>query len=210
MDVNNNGVVSSAEFERGLHCCRVFGSPLVGYKNEAHLFRAVDHAHHGSVFLQEFLGYVPIKHPKHNDTKAEWTSYNNKTSAMKSRLVRKPLWHEFGMAAAGVEHRELQRQRRELKSKIIAARDRGGLKMEGKRRLVRGLVADEDRDEELFHDQCRLNEQKERIGNAINSCSKARADLVALQQAMKHLSPKRTQHRKKDRLTSTMEALPPE
>ena len=33
MDVNGGGVVNPSEFETGLQRARIFGSPLVGYKN---------------------------------------------------------------------------------------------------------------------------------------------------------------------------------
>merc|ERR1711924_32115 len=81
------------------------------------------------------------------------------------------------------------RRRRQLKHQLLDARNRGCLKMEEKRRLVRGLVSDEERDREWQHEYRKMNEQHERIGDAIHSCSRARSELVALQQAMAQLSP---------------------
>merc|ERR1712204_89501 len=72
----------------------------------------------------------------------------------------------------------------------MGGNQRGGPKMEEKRRLVKGLVAHEDRDVEWQQHYRKMTEQTERIGNAIHSCSRARSELVSLQQAMAQLSPK--------------------
>lgn len=195
MDVNGGGVVNPVEFEQGLLKARVFGSPLVGYRDAHELFRGIDQSRHGVLSLQEFLGYMPmiVKKTRCRDTRAQWISYNNQTSAQKSRLVRQPCWKlssvDRGDNDAEPDYQFAQRQRRELRNQLLG-NQRGGLKMEEKRRLVKGLVAHEDRDDELQQHYRKMTEQTERIGNAIHSCSRARSELVSLQQAMVQLSPK--------------------
>lgn len=187
MDVNGTGDASPSEFEEGLRRAGIFGSPLVGYRDAADLFRGIDKAQNGVLSLQEFLGYVPMKPTRTRDTRALWNNYSNKTSAQKSRLARKPRWKPDRILP---DHEtERVRQRRELKHQLVDARKRGCLKMEEKRRLVRGLVSDEERDRDRHLEYQKMNKQHERIGDAIHSCAQARSELVALQQAMVQLSP---------------------
>jgi len=200
MDVNGTGVLNTpAEFDKGLLRGRVFGSPLVGYRDASDLFKGIDPSRRGFISLHEFLGYMPIC-PKSmkltsrsRDTNANWLNYNNNASAQKSRLARQPRWKEPEQAKNFDEEPDFDifaRQRRELREQFEHARQRGGLNMEAKRRLVKGLVAHEDRDiERLRHDR-NMIEQKKRIGEAMHSCSRARSELVMLQQAMVSLSPK--------------------
>lgn len=191
MDINRDGIVNCFEFEKGLHRAGVYGSPLEGYRNEAHLFQSLDKNHHGSVKLQDLLGYVPVvRHPV-PDTRSDWISYNNKASAQKSHLARKPRWNRpLGVCSEHPEVDHLQ-EHRALKRQLVDERQRGRglLRMEEKRKLVRGLVADEDRFREWQHQHKRMTEQQERIGVAIHDCGKARSELVALQRAMTQLTP---------------------
>lgn len=188
MDVNGSGVVSPAEFEAGLQRARIFGSPLVYYRSVVDLFRGIDKANTGVVSLQELLGYMPFKTMRRTrDTRAQWISYNNKTSAQKSRLARKPKWKsDEALLDDDTDH---VRRRRQLKHQLLDARNRGCLKMEEKRRLVRGLVSNEERDKQRQYQNGQMSKQGERIGDAINKCARARSELSALRQAMVQLAP---------------------
>jgi len=193
MDVNGSGVVNPDEFGKGLLKAGIFGSPMVGFRNVSDIFRQIDKPRNGLLSLQEFLGYVPYdnkKHKRDRDTRAQWINYNNKTAAGRSRLARKPKWKADRIAPDEDFHSaDHTRAKKELKLQLLDARKRGGLKMEEKRRLVRGLVSDEERDREWQQEYRKMNEQNERIGEAIHSCSNARSELVALQKAMVQLSP---------------------
>jgi len=97
LDVNRTGKVSSADFERGLANLNIYGSPIAKFLSIESLFKELAC---GAVelSLHEVLGYVPIEKSTKmqgvSDTKTQWFEYHNKTSAMKSRLIRGPAWKE--------------------------------------------------------------------------------------------------------------------
>lgn len=192
MDINGGGVVNRVEFEKGLLRAKIFGSPLVGYRTASDLFRGIDKSQQGSLSLQEFLGYIPFKKGREKgrerDTHAQWMNYNNKTSAQKSRMARKPRWHSPNILLPDPEPDHI-RKRKELRGILRDARTRGNVSKEEKLRLVKGLVSDEDRDEDRLHEFRKMSEMSVRISDSIHSCSRARSELKALQQAMTQLSP---------------------
>lgn len=192
LDINRVGVVNCVEFEKGLQRAGVYGSPLDGYRNAAHLFQELDPHRLGSVKLQDLLGYVPfVRHPV-SDTRSDWITYNNKASAQKSHLARKPRWKNWALEPSQ-DYQELDhlKEHRALRKQLVDERQKNhGLnRMEEKRKLVRGLVADHDRLREWHHEQRKMTEQQERIGVAIHDCGKARSELIALQREMAQLAP---------------------
>jgi len=195
MDINGGGVVDRSEFEKGLKRAKIFGSPLVGFRTASDLFRGIDKSQTGSLSLQEFLGYIPFKKGRREngekgrqrDTHAQWANYSNKTSAQKSRMARKPRWHADTLLPDPVP--DHIRKRKEMREILRDARTRGNVSKEEKRRLVKGLVSDEDRDEDRLQEFRKMTEMQVRISDSIHSCSRARSELKALQQAMTQLSP---------------------
>merc|ERR1712023_193367 len=127
MSLNKNGVVNSFEFEKGLQRAGLYGSPLEGYRSAMQLFdelppkyKAFDPVSGTTILkLQDLLGYVPLVQSPVSDTRSDWISYNNKASAQKSHLARKPLWRNRSMELRPdypeVEHMQARRAlRRQL------------------------------------------------------------------------------------------------
>jgi len=193
MDVGKTGAVNREQFELGLARLHVRGSRIAGFGDPSALFRILDYRGRGELPLSELLGYFPVKkHQKFKDTGVMFCDYANKAAAQRSRLARAPRWR----AGSGDEDDEgeypkpwgadpdaWEQQRRDLRRRL---RDlKGEMPMQGKRAMVAGLVAPENYAEMRKKERNASLIQQRRIKGAIGACSRARSDLVGLQQAMR-------------------------
>lgn len=199
MDVSRTGFVSRDEFEVGLRRLNVRGARIAGFGDASSLYRLLDQRNQGQVALQDLLGYYPIAPSRSfRDTGMQFFDYANQAAAQRSRLARAPLWKqsfpdddaEGGSAAMrmlGEDPDEWEQRRRDLRRKLRETK--GNPPACGKRAFVAGLVDPESYAEQKSKERNQAIMQEKRIKGALGGMSRARSDLVGLQQAMKLINP---------------------
>jgi len=212
MDVARSGAVDAAQFEAGLW--RLGGlAPELGFADARAAFQALDSEGSGSISLRRFLGSSPPppqpslpppvvwRHPpRFQDTRAAFYDYANRAAHQQSGLSRGPRWKSSptlapleGLTgeesdssppvspAAGGDIELRAKERRELRRKL---RDLNNSPSRNKRTLVSGVLLPDAYDRMQKKERKWAAGQQRRIRGALDDCTKARSDLVGLQQAM--------------------------
>jgi len=196
MGQGKRSTVDFDRFELGLSRLGVLPGALRGYCDNATLFRELDSSGTGCLSLRELLCYVPIKRQDFSDTRTNLAEYANRAAASPSCLARAPRWklgmpdeggdHEGPFSLLGSDPDDRERRRRDLRRKI---REVGNdLPFDDKRAFVAGLVPPDQYADNRVRERNQAIILEKRIKGAMVGCTRARCELMGLQQAMRLVS----------------------